>query len=95
VGPSTVVPGTSVTFEITVTVDTLTVFNTADVVIGSNEAADVGFSYSSAWTPVFANVTTPAFDNGFYTLDVFVGGNNSASVGSSLLLGMVTIDTTE
>jgi len=84
----------SITFEVTVAVDTLAAFNTADVVIGSNDAANIGFSYSGAWTSAFANVTTPAFDNGFYAQDVFVGGNNAVSVGSSVLLGMVSIDTT-
>jgi len=77
-----------------VAVETLAAFNTADVVIGSHEAANVGFSFSSTWTSAFANVTTPAFDNGFYAQDVYVGGNISASVGRSLLLGTVTIDTT-
>lgn len=94
VGPASVERGQVVTFEVVVASSTLGAFNTADIVIGSDLAKNIGFSYSGAWTSAFANVTTPAFDNGFYAQDVFVGGNNPTSVGSSLLLGMVTIDTT-
>ncbi len=94
VGPATVPPGTNVTFDITVAVETLAGFDTADVLIGSNDAANLDFTYSVAWTGAFANVTSPAFDNGVYAQDVFVGGNNAAAVGSSLLLGTITINTT-
>ncbi|MEK6677076.1 MAG: hypothetical protein AABZ47_15660 [Planctomycetota bacterium] len=92
---STVVPaGTSVVFDVTVTVQSLGGFNTADAVIGSDGAIDVAFSYSAAFMAAFQNETTPIYDNGFYVQDVFVGGNNPTSVGTSLLLGTVTIDTT-
>lgn len=94
VGPTTVDPGTDVTFEVTVSVASLGSFDTADVVIGSPTATDVAFSYDAAWTAAFANPTTPAFDNGFYPQDVFVGGNNATPVGASLLLGTVTVNTT-
>lgn len=93
-GPTTVPAGTNVTFEITVAVEALAGFDTADVLIGSHEAANLSFSYSGAWTGAFANVTSPSFDNGIYAQDVFAGGNNAAPIGSSLLLGTVTIDTT-
>jgi len=94
IGPTAVEAGQVVTFQVDLTSTTLGAFNTADVVIGSASAGDVGFAYDTAWTSAFANVTTPFFDTGVYPQDVYVGGNNAASVGSSLTLGTVTIDTT-
>lgn len=94
VGPVTVPSGTSVQFDVTVAVESLAQFDGADIIIGSNTATDIGFTYSAAWTAAFANVTTPFFDTGFYAQDVFVGGNNATPVGASLLLGTITIDTT-
>lgn len=94
VGPTQVPPGTNVVFDVTVSVVTLTEFNTADIIIGSNDAANVGFAYSAAWSAAFANVTSPQFAVGFYDQDVFVGGNNPTPVGATLLLGTVTLTTT-
>ncbi len=93
-GPTTVPPGTDVLFEVTVAVETLGSFDAADAIIGSNDAADIGFEYSAEWSAAFSNVTPPVFDVGVYDQDVFVGGNNPNPVGSSLLLGTVTVSTT-
>lgn len=93
VAPTNVLAGTNVVFQVTVAVSSLPGFDAADVVIGSNEATDLAFSYSSQWTSAFSTVTTPTFDNGIYAQDVFVGGNHSTSVGTSLLLGTVTVNT--
>lgn len=94
VGPTHVQAGANIVFQVTVAVSSLTGIDAADAVIGSDEAADLAFSYSSQWTTAFSTVSTPTFDVGFYAQDVFVGGNNSASVGTSLLLGTVTVGTT-
>ncbi len=93
VGPTTVPPGTDVVFEVTLAVDVLEEFNTADAIIGSNDAADIGFEYSAEWSAAFTNVTPPFFDIGVYDQDVFVGGNNTSPVGVALLLGTVTVNT--
>lgn len=94
VGPTHVEAGTNIVFQVTVAVSTLPGFDAADVVIGSDDATDLAFSYSSQWTSAFSTVSTPTFDVGFYAQDVFVGGNHSASVGTSLLLGTITVNTT-
>ena len=92
VGPTTVVPGTNVVFDLYVTVGTLTAFDAADVIIGAS-AADLAFSYSAEWMAAFANVTPPVFDVGFYPQSVFVGGNHTAAVGTSLRVGRITVHT--
>jgi len=93
VGMTHVEAGTDITFQIAVAVTSLSGFNTADVIIGSNAATDLTFAYSVDWLAAFSSVTTPQFDVGFYDQSVFVGGNHSTSVGTSLLLGTVTIHT--
>ncbi|MBI4717170.1 MAG: hypothetical protein HY763_05150 [Planctomycetes bacterium] len=94
VGPTTVAPGTPLTFQVTLAVSALASFDAADVVIGCAQATDLSFAYSAAWTAAFANVTPPTADVGFYTQDVFVGGNNPNPVGTNLSLGTVTVSTT-
>ncbi len=94
VGPTAVDAGTDIVMTLSVTSVSLASFDAADIIIGSTDAADIAFVYDTAWTSAFSNVTTPAFDVGFYSQDVFVGGNNAASVGSTLVLGTITIDTT-
>lgn len=92
-GPTDVEIGTTIQFEISVAVTGLPGFNSADIIIGSNNAADLTFVYSPTWTSAFASVNAPQHDIGFYTQSVFVGGNNAASVGTSKVLGTVTIHT--
>ncbi len=94
VGSSIVGPGTPVVYEVTVSVSTIAQFDTADVIIGSDDAIDIAFTYSTAWTSAFANVSAPFFDTGMYAQDAFVGGNNPTPVGTSLLLGTITVTTT-
>jgi len=86
-------PGTQMSFDVTVTAVAPGGFNTADIVIGSDTAADVAFAYSASWLSAFSNVTPITSDTGFYAQDVYVGGNNAGTVGASLVLGTVTIDT--
>lgn len=94
IGATSVAPGTAVQWSVTVSAQTLAGIDAADIVIGTQQARDLTFSYSPAWQSAFAQVTSPAYDTGFYAQDVFVGGNNSTSVGRTLSLGTVTIDTT-
>lgn len=94
VGPTTVTPGTEVRLTVNVSVESLFGFDAADILIGSDDATDIAFSYSASWQTAFDNVTPPFTDNGLYAQDVFVGGNNPFPVGSSLLLGTVVVDTT-
>ena len=90
-----VLPGTDVLFSITVGVESLSGFNWADVIIGIEDSnAGITFQYSGAWNAAFANVSSITYDSGFYLHDAYAGGNNPTSVGTSLLLGIVTIDTT-
>jgi len=93
VGPTAIAPGTPVTFSVSVSAQTLAGFNSADIVIGSNDASDVTFTYAPAWQAAFANVTPPTPDLGLYAQDVFVGGNNPTSVGRTLALGDVIVHT--
>ena len=93
VGPTQVEIGTSIAFQISVSVSTLSGFNTADVIIGANGVTDIAFTYSSAWLAAFSSVTTPQYDVGFYDQSVFAGGNHSTSVGTSKLFGTVTVNT--
>lgn len=93
IGPVVVDRGTDVVFEITISVETLASFDAADIVIGSNTATDILFDYSVNWTSAFSNTTTPSSDAGFYNQDIFVGGNNPSAVGTTVVLGRVTIDT--
>ena len=44
VGPTVVEAGTNVEFLVSVSVETLTEFNTADILIGSGAATDVAFA---------------------------------------------------
>ncbi len=91
VGPTTVLAGTDVMF--TVTVASPSGFDAADIVLGSNDATDLQFVYSAAWTTAFSTVTTLSFDTGFYAQDLFAGGNNATSVGTSMVLGTLTVKT--
>lgn len=93
-GSTDVEIGTPIQFEISVAVTNLPGFDAADVIIGSDSAADLTFVYSPAWTAAFASFNTPIYDVGFYAQSVFVGGNNAVSVGASMVLGTVTIQTT-
>ena len=93
VGSTAVMPGTPVVFTVSVATQTLGAFDSADIVIGSNDANDLAFAYSAAWEAAFSNVTPPAADVGFYSQDVFVGGNHTLPVGATLALGTVTVDT--
>lgn len=92
VGPTQVPRGEPVSFNIVVTASG-SGFNSADIIVGSTDAADLTFTYSPAWTTAFSNVTQISYDNGFFSQDVFVGGNHSVSVGQSKTLGTITIDT--
>ncbi len=93
VGPTQVGIGTSITFQISVSVTSLSGFNTADAIIGANGVTDIAFTYSSAWLAAFSSVTTPQYDVGFYDQSVFAGGNHSTAVGTSMPLGTVTVNT--
>ncbi len=93
IGPVIVERGADVVFEVTVSVASLASFDAADVVIGSNSATDIQFVYDVNWTSAFSNTTPPSSDVGFYAQDVFVGGNNASSVGTTVVLGRVTIKT--
>lgn len=92
-GPSHVPHGDAISFNIVVSA-AAGGFNSADIVIGSTDAADLSFVYSSAWITAFSNVSPISYDNGFFAQDVFSGGNHSVSVGTTLALGTVTVDTT-
>lgn len=92
-GPTEVETGTTIQFEISVAVTGLSGFNSADVIIGSNNAADLTFVYSPTWTSAFSSVNAAQYDVGFYAQSVFVGANNATSVGTSKVLGTVTIHT--
>jgi len=92
--PTVVAPGANVSFQVEIAVQNLLAFSTADVIIGANSSNNVAFSYSFQWVFAFANVSPITQDIGFYTQDVFVGGNNATAVGSQMILGIVTIDTT-
>ncbi len=93
VGQTVVAPGTPVVFNVSVAAQTLSGFDAADIVIGSNAASDLSFAYSSAWQAAFNRVTPPTPDLGLYAQDVFVGGNNPLSVGQSMALGTLTVHT--
>jgi len=93
-GDIAVAPGIPVQYSVIISAQTLPGFDAADIVIGSNHARDVAFAYSAVWQTAFLNVTPPTPDLGLYKQDVFVGGNNPSSVGQSLVLGIVTVDTT-
>lgn len=93
IGPTHVSHGDPISFSVVVSA-TAGGFNSADIVIGSTDAADISFVYSSAWTTAFSNVSPVMYDNGFFAQDAFSGGNHSISVGTSLALGTVTVDTT-
>ncbi len=95
VGSPTAMPGTPVAFTVTVATEILGAFDSADIVIGSNDASDVAFAYSAAWESAFSNVTPPTADVGLYAQDIFVGGNHNAPVGALLVLGTATVDTTD
>ncbi|MEK6677077.1 MAG: hypothetical protein AABZ47_15665 [Planctomycetota bacterium] len=92
IGPTVVAPGVLVRFEVVLTTTAMAGFSAADVIIGSDEATNITFAYSTAWTSTFQNVTAVIPDV-FYPQDVFVGGNNPTSVGTTITLGTVTVDT--
>ena len=92
VGQTVVTPGTPVVFNVSVAAQTLSGFDAADIVIGSNAASDLSFAYSLAWQAAFNRVTPPT-PLGLYAQDVFVGGNNPLSVGQSMALGTLTVHT--
>ncbi len=94
IGATTVDAGTDIVMVLSVTAVNLASFDAADIIIGSNDANDIAFTYDPAWTSAFSNTSTPLFDVGFYNQDVFVGGNNITSVGSTLVLGTITVNTT-
>lgn len=93
IGPNDVEIGETVQFQVTLSVTGLAGFNSADIIIGSNDADDLTFVYDSAWTSAFSSVGPPQYDVGFYDQSAFVGGNNATSVGTSLVLGVVTVHT--
>ncbi len=93
VGPTTVPPGTDVTFDVLIRADDPGGFDAADIIIGSNGAVGMTFSYSSEWMAAFDNVTPPVTGMSFYAHDVFVGANGTAPVVNDILLGTITLST--
>lgn len=93
VGPTTVPPGTDVTFDVLIRADDPGGFDAADIIIGSNGAAGITFSYSSEWIAAFDNVTTPVTGMSFYANDVFAGANGTQPVVGEILLGTITLST--
>ena len=88
--------GETTTLEVTVAGAT-SMFDTADILIGSDDLTLVDFVYSAAWEDAFQNVTPPNPSGaGFYAAsDLFLGGNNPQLLDfPSLLVGTLTIDTT-
>lgn len=94
VGSTTVPPGTDVKFDIVLSVETISSFEAADVVIGTAQASDLLFAYATEWDAAFFNITPPTLDPPFYAQGVFVGGNNPTPVGATLRLGTITLKTT-
>jgi hypothetical protein len=88
-----VTAGTDAVFNITLSVETLTTFDAADVVVGWNQTQALSFAYSPEWVAALA-IESPIAPLGVYTTDVFVGGSNPTAVGASLLLGTLTVTTT-
>jgi len=89
-----VTAGEDAVFSITVSVESLTEFDAADLVIGSDDVTDLTFSYSDAWMAAMSSVAPVSYDNSLYLQDALLSSNNSTPVGASLLVGTLTVDTT-
>ncbi len=87
--------GTPALFDVYVAVESLSAFDAADVLIGSNDAPDISFTYSPDWEAAMAGFVTPiTYDSGVYGQDVFVGGFRVAGpIQGSLWVGTLTVDT--
>jgi hypothetical protein len=87
--------GTPALFDVYVAVESLSAFDAADILIGSNEVADLSFAYSPEWEAAMAGFVTPiTYDSGVYGQDVFVGGFRVAgAIEGSLWVGTLTVDT--
>ncbi|MBN1510761.1 MAG: PEP-CTERM sorting domain-containing protein [Phycisphaerae bacterium] len=88
--------GTPALFDVFVAVESLSAFDAADILIGSNEVPDLGFAYSPDWEAAMAGFVTPiTYDGGAYGQDVFVGGFRAAgAIQGSVWVGTLTVDTT-
>lgn len=91
-----VTPGQDVSFNITVAVDSLAVFNWAEAVIGIEEDVALAFEYSDEWYAAWppGNVSPPVYDVGVYVRDVYVGADGDTPIDRALALGTVTVGTT-
>lgn len=88
--------GTPALFDVYVAVESLSAFDAADILIGSNDVPDLSFAYSPDWEAAMAGFVTPiTYDSGAYGQDVFVGGFSVAgAIQGSLWVGTLTVDTT-
>lgn len=95
---ASVIAGTTIQTQLDVTTETLSDFDFAYLLVGSDDAADLGFGFDSDWSTAFNNnVSGPFFDGeGIYAQEVVLGGdNNNVGVGAtSLTVGMLSIETT-
>ncbi len=88
--------GTPALFDVYVAVESLSAFDAADILIGSDEVPDVSFTYSPDWEAAMAGFVTPiTYDTGTYGQDVFVGGFSIAgAIQGGLWVGTLTVETT-
>ncbi len=90
-----VTPGTPVTMEVTLQAEQYPGFWGADVLIGSDDIPFT-FEYSEPFRREMMYIKGPFLQSGIYQYDVLVGGSNSSrTVGSSLMLGIIRVDTTD
>ncbi len=87
--------GTPALFELYVAAESLSAFDAADILIGSNDVPDLSFTYSPLWEAVMAGYVTPiTYDSGTYGQDVFVGGFCMAgAIQGGLWVGTLTVET--
>jgi hypothetical protein len=94
---STVAAGSPISVDVAVGPASLTQYNFANILIGSDDATGLGFSYAQDWMLAFDTVFSPEFNQeGVYPQEVKVGGDKSGIPLqlSSLALGTVVVDTT-
>ncbi len=97
---TSVLAGTPIGADISLSGSTLSSYDFAFILIGSEDpVAGLSFTYDPDWTAAFANVDPPDIDSGEhggYTHDVLImsDNNNNAITLSSIDMGNVVIDTT-
>ena len=91
-GPTTVEPGATVDFEVTVTPEQIPAFDAANVLLASYDLQMVSFEYAE---PVV--IEDPPWDPprpGIFPNDMFVGGFLSVVLSEPWTIGTLTVGTT-